>query len=1166
MKRNKVAQTFFALLLSLVFAGMGRAQTSTASVTGVVTDSQGNAIAGATVTATNTKTGISNKAETSASGVYTIPLLPPSHYTVRAAQTGFAPTEQNGIQLEVNQVATINFLLKVGAVQQTVTVQASAQPLLTTQSGTGHVLEEVQIQNLPLQDRDVFTFVNLMPGVVQVAKVGSVGNRNYFDSVFSVNGGRASTNEVLLDGVPDTIGDFNGIAIVPPLGSVQEFKLQEGDYGAEYGRSGGGIVNLVTRSGGNQLHGELYEYFQNSALNANGWQANETHSRKVVNQRNHFGGDIGGPVVIPHLYNGKNRTFFFFDYEGRRQGDPFSLITSVPTAAERMGNFSGLVNAKGKPVTIYNPLSSTPVPGQPGQDSRTAFAGNSIPQTMFDPVAAKIINYWPQPNLPGDSTGSNNYGFSGKTSLREDIFDVRIDHQISQRNQIFGRISYEKRQSVQDNYLGTVASSARRIIDNFRNVVLGDTFTISPTLINDVRLGYTRAHANQKPFSTGFDPTTLGFPSFIKDRSNLLVFPDVAVSGNTDLTELGARGFNDQPRNTAAVFESLVKVHGSHTFKMGFDYELLNFNPFQIFSSVGTYGFDGSATTGPLALPSGQGTTLTSGAGFADFLLGDYSGATYEFQSPITIFHRYYAAYFQDDWKATRKLTLNLGIRWALETGTQEKYNRLTYFDFNAPNPLASNPQVAAAFPNLRGLLSFTGHGNPETEWNSPTHNFAPRVGLAYMINDKTVFRGGYGIFYLPLSLEPTGALGINRDIDSSQPDPYTPSLSFSNPFGGSLPAILGSSEGALTNIGLGIQAITRDLAPAYNQQWDVALQRSLPKNFVVQAAYVGSHGVHLPMEGLAVNQAPPSAMGLGSALNKKVANPFHGVITDPNSNLSDPTVTQLQLLRPFPEYSSVNWFRPDVGASNYQALQLTAEHRFSGGLSFQSSYTVSKSLDLGGEGNGAAFFDPTSVQNVYDMAAEKSLSDQDIPQRFVASAVYYLPYGRGRRFGSHASGVVDAILGGWQVSGIQVVQSGTPITLVANNVAGVGNSRERPNVVPGIDPHISTGQAEANVRNGLPWFNTAAFSIPARFTFGNASRTIGQIRTDRYKNTDFTLAKVFSLNERFKLRFEGEFFNLFNQTVFSGPSTNVNSPTFGKVFGQSNEPRLIQFALNLSF
>ncbi len=1164
---NRVFMLALVGTLLLLFPNQGRGQSATGSITGVVADPSGAAIPGATMTATSVKTGLSHKAQTDASGVYTIPLLQPDVYNVRAEQSGFSALVQQNVKIEVNQVVTMNFSMKVGTVQQTVTVEASATPLLTTsQSDTSHVLEEVQIQNLPLQDRDVFTFVNLLPGVVQVANVGSVGNRNFFDSVFSVNGGRASTNEVLLDGVPDTIGDFNGVAIVPPLGSVQEFKLQAGDYSAEYGRSGGGVVNLVTRSGGNKLQGEAYEYLQNSALNANGWQANRTRRPKVVNQRNHFGADVGGPFILPHLYNGQDRTFFFGDYEGRRQGDPFSLITTVPTDLERQGNFSQLVNSKGQPITIFNPSTSTLVPGQPGQFTRTAFSGNLIPPGMMDPVAAKIIKFWPEPNLPGDITGSNNYAFSGKTSLRKDLFDFRIDHKVSQRQHGFGRFSYERRESLQDNFLGTVASSARRIVDNFRNFVFGDTFTISPSLINDLRIGYTRARANQLPFSTGFDPTTLGFPSYIRDRSNLPVFPDIDVSGNTNFTGLGARGFNNQPRDTSSVFENIVKVHGSHTLKAGFDYELVRFNAFQIFSSVGSYSFDGSFTTGPNAAPAGDGATRTSGAGFADFLLGAYGDALYEFQSPITIFHHYYATYFQDDWKATRKLTLNLGVRWDLETGTQERHDRLTYFDFNAPSPLRSNPVVAAAFPDLRGILSFTGNGNPHTEWDANTHNFAPRVGAAYMINNKMVVRGGYGIFFLPLSVEPTAALGVNRDIDSVPPDLFTPSIFLSNPFPGGLPGVLGSSQGALTSIGLDIPAVVRHPFAPYNQQWDVALQRALPGNLVVEAAYVGSHGVHLPMNGLAVDQAPPAVQALGTALNQQVPNPFFGVITDPNSILSNPTVPRLQLLRPFPQYQSVNYFRPTVGASNYRAFQLTVNKRFSQGLSFQGSYVISKTLDLGGEGNGAAFFDPTGVQDVYNLAAEKSLSNQDIPQRFVSSFVYQVPYGRGRRFGAQIPGVLNVILGGWQISGITTWQKGTPIGLSANNVGGVGNARERPNVVPGVNPRISIGEAESNVRRGVPWFNTSAFSIPARFTFGNVSRNLGSLRRDNFKNVDFTLAKNFALGERWRLTFEGEFFNLFNQTVFGTPNTNVNSPTFGIVTTQANQPRLIQFSLKFSF
>ncbi len=1168
-----ISQAVVAFVLLAFLPTPATSQSVSGSITGVVADPSGAVIPGATVTATSVKTGLPHRAAADASGVYTIPLLQPDIYNVRAEQTGFSSTVQENVKVEVNQVVTVNFAMNVGTVQQTVTVEASSTPLLTTaQSDTSHVLEEVQIQNLPLQDRDVFTFVYLMPGVAQVGpvKVGAVGNRNFFDSVFTVNGGRASMNEVLLDGVPDTIGDFNGIAIVPPLGSVQEFKLQAGNYSAEFGRSGGGIVNLVTRSGGNKIHGELYEYLQNSSLNASSWSANRTGQKKVVNQRNHFGGDVGGPVILPHLYNGKDRTFFFFDYEGRRQGDPFSVLTAVPTEAERRGDFSQLVGPRG-PITIYNPFTSTPIPGMPGQVTRTAFAGNVIAQNLIDPVAANILKFWPQPNRTGEISGSNNYGFNGKTRLRKDLFDARIDHTISSRNHLFGRFAYERRESIEDNALGTVASSARRIIDSFRNFVLGDTFSITPSLINDLRLGYTRAHANQLPFSTGFDPTTLGFPSYIRDRSNLLVFPDINVSSNPSMAGLGARGFNNQPRDTSSIFESVVKVHGSHTLKTGFSWELIRFMPFQIFSSVGTYSFGGSFTRGPN--PTVSGVDLTSGSGFADFLLGAYSGAppgaTYQFQSPLTISHHYYAAYFQDDRKLTRKLTLNLGLRWELETGTQENHDRLTYFDFNAPSPLLSNSKAAAAFPNLRGLLSFTGGGNPRPEWDANKHNFGPRIGAAYVINDKTVLRGGYGIFYLPLSLEAVGALGVNRNITSSQPDRFTPSIFLANPFPGGLPGPIGNSQGSLTQIGQSIQAIIRNPFAPYNQQWDLAVQRALPGDFVVEAAYVGSHGVHLPMQGLQVNQLPPSAQALGTALNQQIPNPFFGVITDPNSILSKDKVTRFQLSHPFPQYQSVNYFRPNLGSSNYQSLQLSLRKRFSHGLSFQGSYTVSKLLDLGGGGNGAAFWDPTPVQNVYNLSAEKSLSNQDIPQRFVASFVYQIPYGRPGQRGADARRVLRGIFGFWQIGGIATWQSGTPFGVQATNDIShdVGQATERADVKPGVDPTIPLWWARSNVRQGLPWFNRDAFAIPREFTFGNSSRTLGALRTDTPKNLDFSLTKSFVLSEKgMRVSFQAEFFNLFNQTVFSAPVTNVNDVNFGRVFGQVNSPRLIQFSLKLVF
>ncbi|MBI1765498.1 MAG: TonB-dependent receptor [Acidobacteria bacterium] len=1188
-----------SLILALFCVFTANAQDTSALLTGAVTDPQGAVVANAKVIVSDIRTGVAKTVTTNSAGAYFVPGLQPGEFTVSAEAQGFQKLTKRGLRLEIGQRATVDLQLTVGGTEMTVEVSSAAVLLQAESSALEQGVEQKLVENLPLIDQNVMQLVQITPGVVSgnpsnPAAIGLIGNRSFFDSNFSVNGGRGSTNDVLVDGVANTIGDFNGVGATPPARAVQEFKVVSGALSAEYGRTGGGVVTYATRPGGSRYHGSVFEFHQNSEFNANGWFNNKNRIARVSNRRNHFGADFSGPVDIPKLYNGKNKTFFFFNYEGRRNRDPVGTLLTVPTLAQRNGDFSDTRNRAGALISIYNPWTTRNAPGSTTQFIRDQFAGNKIncaalnPATnksFCDPVAVAALKFYPEPNRAADDTGgSNNYVAAGTNILDQNYYSIRVDHNFSSKQSVYVRWTRMRRDDEQFNPLGNIAGNGRVVIDKFTHAVINHSYTLSNSLFNNFRYGYVRSHANQVPFGTGFDPTTLGLPRYLKDNAAVLQFPTFNLGANGfSYSALGSRGFNNQPRDTTTVADTVTKVWGKHTLKPGFEFRLIRFHPFQVFDTTGNFSFNASYTQ---ADPNVGSTS--SGWGLASFLLGAYAAganqAIYEYGTPLTIYHRYAAGFVQDDWRVRRNLTLNLGLRWDLETGTGESSDRLTAFDFRAPAPVNTPAVRAALGRDVNGLLRFVDKG--EAEWAADKKRFAPRLGAAWQLNNKTVVRAGYALTYLPVSVEVLGSVGFNYTISSDQPDTRIPQNLLSNPFPTGIPAIIGKSRGAASLLGQGITAVEDRIGSSYNQLWNLAVQRQLGKALLAQAAYVGSHGVRLPLNSFNLNQLDPANQTLGNtALAQLVTNPFNGVITDPLSALSRSTVARSALLRPFPQYTTIAYSRPlaNLGGSSYHGLQLSLQKRFSQGLSFLGHYTWSKTMDTGGTGSGIAFTDTTNIQNIYNIRDEWSLSTQDVPHRFQFTWHYELPFGYRRQLLSKLPRALDAVIGGWQVSGTYTWQQGTPLALVATNRLGLGNSVQRVSVRAGQDPKLDNGTARDNVRNNLAWFNTAAFfnandeitACPGAptgddrskcFVFGNASRTLGSVRRDNYVNLDAVMGKTFRISEKVNFEFRGEFFNAFNRVVFATPTTSVNDPQFGRVTNILTPPRRVQLAARITF
>jgi hypothetical protein len=1264
IRLKKIVSLSSALLFLLALLSSSTfAQQITATVTGTVSDPNAAVVPGATVTVTSVDTGLVKTATTNDDGQYTVAFLQPGNYNIRIEKTGFAPVTRENIQLEVAQTAGIDFTLSVTGGEVQVNVGSDETPILQTEtSNLETTIERRLIEDLPSGERNIFSFVNLVPGTIDTGAalpnnalsgpVGSFGNRNFFDSNFAVSGGRASTNDILLDGVTNTIGDFNGVAISPAQDAIREFKVISGVSPADYGRTGGGIVTISTKAGTSRFHGALYEYYQDGNLNANGFRNNRNSIARINDSVLHqFGGAIGGPLYFFNF--GENdegfarkvaRTFFFANYELRRQKNPTTRILTLPTARMRNGDFgelltgaarTGITNADNTPALfgqIYDPYTAVTA----GTTTRRNYFPNNnlsnLPicsttgartQACRDPVALAVLQFIPLPNRPGLI---NNYAFAGNTEFTRDLVSGRIDHTVSERQNFFARFNYEKRKNAPPNFLDTIAAPITVQRDTFFNSTLNHVYSLTSNLINNFRYGYTRAHATQASNSLGFDPTTLGLPGYLRDNATRLIFPTFNIGsgvagGEIGTGVLGGAG-NDQPRDTHMAADSLTWVKGAHTFRFGGEYRLYRFYPFQFgaqASPTGSFTFSRAATAGPV--PSAAVSPVeAAGSSFASFLLGIPSGINREVQTPITIFHHYGAAFVQDDWKIFRNLTLNLGLRWDFETGTENPQQLITNFDFDAASPIAGSvqarlntitldPAVAALNPgikNLTGLLGFPEGAQTKTNFD----RFAPRIGFAYSINEKTTLRGGFGVFFLPISLEGAAALG------TSFTDPVTQSsfttgtgqvssstVFLTNPYPTGVRTSSGSTLGSLTGLGTGLTAVVEPNRPnPYNSQWNLVLQRELAKNLVLDVAYVGSAGRNLPSRTVNLNQLSPDVLdyarsevaagrsaSVAAFLTQCVTNPFSGIITGvattPNCSatsagtLNSPQIARAQLLRRFPQYQDVSHFGPHIGYSNYHALQLNLQKRFSNGFSLLTNYVWSKLLDTGGVGNGARASDPTNAEDVFNYDEEYSYSTLDVPHRFTLSSTYELPLGRGKRFGGNASRLVDFFIGGFQISGTGVYQIGTPLTITSAigfptaGLAGVSNLQNslRPNRVSGVDPTL--GKFGDQIRQGLPVFNSVAFSTPdvTNFQFGNAARTYDDIRRDNYKNIDLSIIKNITFSEgRQKVQLRAEFLNAFNWVVFGTPVTSFGNAAFGSYASQDvqlgNRPRIIQLVGRFTF
>ena len=1131
-------KTVSRVAVSLLFtAAFGWSQTSTGTIIGTVADGTGAVIAAARIAVVNTGTNAKLEVLSNEEGSYTAPLLPPGAYSVTVTAQGFKSFERSGIQLRVQQQARVDIVLQVGGVTESVSVSADAAVVEATTSSIGKVVDNKRILELPLNTRNVYSLVNLTPGVT-----GSIGNAHNAVS-YSVNGARGGTFDVLVDGSSaafPTVNGFAGLSVFPSVDAVAEFKMQAQNFSAEFGRSITSVLNLVYKSGGNNFHGSAYEFLRNSVLDSNNYFANQRGVSLASFKRNQFGGMVSGPII-------KNRTFFMGAFEALRERSFSDRLTTVPTALERAGNFSATRATPTQLITIFDPDTTRPNPNG-GGSIRDSFPGNIIPANRFDAVARNVTGYFPTANQPGDpGTQRNNFYNSGAASVNTDNADVRVDHNLSDKQRLFSRFSYRRSYNAPPQlFPGELGIAEGRVINNDfgRNAVVDYTNTIGPATVVNVRLSFARNRFLYDNQGLGFIPSSLGLPKALDSAVDRYMFPRFDVSTQTSL---GGNDHRQSGFNNYGLSPSLSKIMGKHSLKAGYEGRLLRINVWEA-RAAGTFGFTAAFTQGP----NPTSASATAGFGYASMLLGaGTSGNFYQNWKNVASQSFYNAFYLQDDWRVTRKLTLNLGVRYDFDTPRTERYNRLSWFDPSLRSPLA---EKVAGYPNLLGGLRFVGvNGNDRTQFDGDFNNIAPRLGFAYQVNEKTAIRGAFAQLFGPSTLSAQGTVGpYGFRVESTwvtSLDGITPLNRLSNPFPGGFQPVPGSSQGALTAIGSNLDAPLSNTNTPYTLQYNLTIQHELPGAVLLEAAFVGNRGRQLSRGGeggFTNNQVDPKYLSLGNGLNQLVDNPFYGFGT---GVLANRQVARVQLLRPYPQFGSIYPLFSQGATSDYNSLQVTFSKRYSRGIVFEGSYVWAKTIDEG-----------TSYQDSTNARASRAVSSVDVPHRLIFSGVYELPLGRGRQIGAGMSRLLDTLIGGWQANGVYNLQSGSALGISANNTAGIFTEAIRSNS-NGKNPSLE-GDAHGRLDR---WFDTSVFSQPAAFTLGNVSPLVANLRNHYIHNLDMSVFKHFQIRESLKLQFRAEAFNSLNRVRFSGPNTSVTGGSnFGRVTTQANDPRQLQFGLKL--
>jgi hypothetical protein len=1137
------------------------AQTSFGSIVGTITDQSGAIVPGAVVTLTNLGTSERRTVESDTSGNYQFVNLVPGNYRVDIEMSGFKRLTRE-VQVAVLSTTRVDAAMEVGDIGQTVEVTGQTALLQTDSASVGQVVEGRTVTEMPLNGRNVFNLIALVPGVVPQGNAGGAGGLFAWGN-YQISGGMPNQGKSLLDGAPLNGGYINSTALAPAQDTIQEFQVQSNNLTAEFGGTLNGVVNLATKSGANAFHGAAYEYLRNAVLNANTFFSNKAGLPRPAFTQNQFGANVGGRII-------RDKTFFFAAYEGYRQSQGTTGIYTMPTEALRNGDFSNLRNASGALIRIYDPLTTCGEYGNPacapGQTVlRTPFPDNVIPQSRFDKTAAIMRKYWALPNTAGTQyTNTNNYIVNYATGNSRDSVNARIDYNVSEKQRLFGRFTrWTNMTPPSDPYgVGLWATFNQAGTQG----VLADTYSFNPRTVLDIRLAYLRSTYVRWPNTMPTDLTTIGWPASYNTQALQPQLPAMQVTGFSN--SMKPANMVSQHAGVASISGSLTKIVGRHTIKTGGEFAVLPTNYSQFGGGANTFRFTTNFTA---ANPNSPGST---GSAFASYLLGLGSGG--ELTNIL-----YPAAqqcngglYVTDTFQATSRLTLNLGLRWEYPGYWTERYDQETVF-----LPGATNPVLASAGLKYQGDLVLVNSPRYQNRHNVLPHwdLLAPRFGAAYRLNDRTVVRSGFGILYTPgttvQNAHPYAAPISTAKTPwvATQDNSRTPVNTLNNPFPGGIIRPPGRDPVLEKDLlGTSIVApIPADATP-YVINWNFSFSRQLGSGTLIDIAYVGSRGVHLYMggggtvNGPGYNQIPNQYLSLGSQLLTQVANPFYGIVT--SGTLAQKTIPYGMTLLPYPQYSGVN-SPTAAGFDNiYHSLQMKFQKRLEPGGTVMVSYTWSKNLGNADTMTGfSEAYTPGVSQDYYNWGADRSLITYDVPQRLSVSYVVDLPFGKGKRFLGGVTGVVDKLVSGWGINGVTTLQAGFPIPMLAQATSlstYFGAGPPRPNVVAGCNK-IPAGSAQSRINQ---WFNTACFSQPSTFGFGNEARTDPNIRTHGVNNFDFTLFKNTPITERAGLQLRLEVFNLFNRVQFGVPGNTIGSSLFGLISSQLNNPRLVQVAARIVF
>jgi outer membrane receptor protein involved in Fe transport len=1153
-------------------------------------------VASATVTITNSATNVSSSITTNGDGDYTAVYLIPGNYSVTVEAAGFKKAVRQNIEVRVGDKLQIDLKLEVGNVSDTVSVTTEAPLLETNTASAGQVIDRRRISELPLSDGNPFVLARLASGI---AYTGDLLFSRPFDNGGAssvVADGAAGGNEFTLDGTPNQASGRR-VAFVPPADAVQEFKVETASFDAQQSHTAGATINVTLRSGANQFHGTAYEFVRNDILSANNFFNNlnaplgrdeNGKAKRDVTRYNRYGGTFGGPVVLPRfgqggkpVWVGRDRSFFFFAYEGLKDAFQEPGFFTVPTMAMREGDFSALMPSN---IIIYDPATARQVGARV---QRNPFPNNKIPADRLNPIALSYLKFYPLPNVAtNDPLGTNNYFSSNPRSDNFHSESYRFDQSVTEKQRFFVRYNHNYRREARGNWTGEV--NGIRPTGNYlfrinNSSTFDHLYNFGPTTVLNTRIGFSRfVEKNERQHQGNFSPASLGFSpataAFFGDASYLPRFE--FQNGGPSL--LGDSVGDTTTFNIYSAQPTLTKIAGGHSLKMGYDFRSYRENNIPTAQAAGRYDFNNDFTRQTDTSPR-----VSGGQQFASFLLGIPTGGFIDRNTSRSNQTLYQGFFFQDDWKATRKLTFNLGVRWELENATTERFNRnIIAFDPTVASPIEAAakaayaaspiPEVPTSSFNVKGGLLFADDSD-RGFWDTDKNNVQPRIGFAYQLSEKTVLRGGWGIYTVPAIVFGVSSPGFSQatNLLPTANVGLTFQATLSNPFPFGVDAPPGASQGLSTFLGRGFNIIPRALENPQSQRWEFSVQHELPGNWLVEASYVGNKGYDLTNTDPAainfVNAIPRQYLSTSLTrdqqvidfLGQQVDNPFRGLV--PGQNLNNPKVARSQLLRPFPEFAdNIGSIRND-GQSTYHSGQFRAEKRFSKGYSLLAAYTWAK------------YIEEVFLLNVQDTDLERRISRDDIPHRVVVSGIWEFPFGKGRKWGNGWNSYVDGVLGGWQLNGIFQWQSGRPIDLRDRNVVYFGDPSD-------LRAEISSANADPARKvfdvSGF-YFHDAAVRTngvddPAkqrndnRISLSNNLRyfpsRLPGFRGQNLNLWDISLLKKIRIAEGLHLELRGEFLNAFNHVQFNDPETNPTNANFGRVTGQANLPRNVQIGLKLIF